>query len=286
MASWRLLPIVLGRAGNSYRAHFKHLVPVSLVTACGLSLLVLVWGLIWIDGLGIPLVAFVLALGIVPALNYTLQAVHVEEAAAMRAGKRTSLKESIAALRPRLPTLIKGWLLVYYAPWLLWFVAIGPSFFTSAGWAQTWTGIGALLFIGVLLSIVARWVLFVPALVIERRSIRDALRRSSELTRGRRRHVLLVMLSATVLMLGVWLFLRYILSLIFGDFEEGFFRSIYRESIVGTDSVHGFVIGVICEAVTAPLAALVAVELWFHFSEQRLAAEPAPTTEPAPVTAV
>jgi hypothetical protein len=108
--------------------------------------------------------------------------------------------------------------------------------------------IGLLLLVVPGLIAVARWSLVVPLVVIERRGIRDAFARSSELVRGRTGRVLALLVVTNVIVIGAQLALR---SLFTG-------LPLFWRSWLG---------GTVAGALVVPFAAYVLTALYYRLTE-------------------
>lgn len=123
-------------------------------------------------------------------------------------GRRVTIAEMYGKMRGRVGALVRLALLIgvrmiglMIAAGVFMGLAIGLSALISPIVAVVAGGLSLIMFIGLVVLwvyLVLRWAVCVPALVIERLGARASLKRSIELTKGRRGRVFLLLLCATI----------------------------------------------------------------------------------------
>jgi hypothetical protein len=209
---------VFGEALGSYRRRWWELVPRAFVIYLGLSLTALGVGQVFGGSAGIAASALITFFG------YTwLQALHVLEASAADAdGKPFRL-----AARRLLPLL-------------------GTSFLAVIGLM-----VGFLLFVVPCFVLMIRWSMYVPAVVLEGRGPRGALRRSRELVRGHGVKVFTTLILSGLIVTPVTVGLLALITFMFKDSPE-------TASFVGD---------LVVDPLTAPFGVLVSTTLYFRLRD-------------------
>jgi hypothetical protein len=175
---------VFGESWELYKAHWRHFALIALLIYAGIALLtiLLVALLGW---LGVLLAALV---GIAGA--FWLQGTLIEAVRDVRDGRADlSIGETFERVFPVLNRIVIAGILLGIA-----------------------IGIGFLLLIVPGLIVLTLWIFVIPAIVLENRGIGDAFGRSRELVRGNGWNVFGVIVLTFVLLLGVSIALRVILS--------------------------------------------------------------------------
>jgi hypothetical protein len=166
---------VIGKAWQTYKAHWRHLIPIAFVVYVFISLLILLLGLAlgWVGA----------ALGILLSIVgvFWLQGALVIAIDDVRDGRADlSISETLDRVRPRLSTLAIAGLLAGIA-----------------------IGIGLLLFIVPGLFLLTIWLLIVPAIMLEGSGVGDAFSRSQDLVRGYGWSVFGVIVLTVLIFIGV-----------------------------------------------------------------------------------
>jgi hypothetical protein len=175
---------VFGEAWEVYKAHWQHFALIALLIYAGIALLtiLLVALLGW---LGVLLAALV---GIAGA--FWLQGTLIEAVRDVRDGRADlSVGETFERVFPVLNRIVIAGILLGIA-----------------------IGIGFVLLIVPGLIVLTLWIFVIPAIVLENRGIGEAFGRSRELVRGNGWNVFGVIVLTFVLLLGVSIALRLILS--------------------------------------------------------------------------
>lgn len=184
LASVNPLSGVFGESWEVYKAHWQHFALIALLIYAGIALLtiLLVALLGW---LGVLLAALV---GIAGA--FWLQGTLIEAVRDVRDGRADlSVRETFERVFPVLNRIVIAGILLGIA-----------------------IGIGFLLLIVPGLIVLTLWIFVIPAIVLENRGIGEAFGRSRELVRGNGWNVFGVIVLTFVLLLGVSIALRLILS--------------------------------------------------------------------------
>lgn len=184
LASVNPLSGVFGEAWEVYKAHWRHFALIALLIYAGIALLsiLLVALLGW---LGVLLAALV---GIAGA--FWLQGTLIEAVRDVRDGRADlSVGETFERVFPVLNRIVIAGILLGIA-----------------------IGIGFVLLIVPGLIVLTLWIFVIPAIVLENRGIGEAFGRSRELVRGNGWNVFGVIVLTFVLLLGVSIALRLILS--------------------------------------------------------------------------
>jgi hypothetical protein len=211
-----------------YKAHWRHLIPIALVVYVLVSLLSLLLTVL-LGWLGVILGALAALAGIL-----WLQGALVLAIDDVRDGRADlSVQQTPERVRPRLNTLTLAGLLAAVA-----------------------VGIGLVLFIAPGLYLLTIWLLIVPAITLEDRSVGDSFSRSQELVRGYGWSVFGVILLTLLLLVGV--------NLVFGIVDNA--------SDSGWVSV---IVDVVAQSVTAPFVALAWTITYYELRGLK-GAEPAP----------
>jgi len=175
---------VFGESWELYKGHWRHFALIALLIYAGIALLtiLLVALLGW---LGVLLAAFV---GIAGA--FWLQGTLIEAVRDVRDGRADlSVGATFERVFPVLNRIVIAGILLGFA-----------------------IGVGFLLLIVPGLVVLTLWIFVIPAIVLENRGIGEAFGRSRELVRGNGWNVFGVIVLTFVLLLGVSLVLRLILS--------------------------------------------------------------------------
>lgn len=175
---------IVREAWELYKEHWRTFVPLALIVylILGLVTLVLAWLLGWV---GVLLGALVNIVGI-----FWLQGALVEAVRDVRDGRRDlSVGETFRRVQPRLTSIIPAGLIAGIA------IAIGLILLIAPG-----------------LFLLTIWCLIVPAIVLEGKSAGESFGRSRELVRGNGWNVFGVIVLTFVLLLGVSIALRLILT--------------------------------------------------------------------------
>jgi hypothetical protein len=196
---------VIGQAWELYKAHFRHLVSISLIVYTLVALLTLVL-IVLLGDLGGFIAGFVTLAGV-----YWLQGALVIAIEDIRDGKADlSVRETLERVRPRINTLSIAALLITVALVISAFIIfIGFILFIIPG---------LLLLVGFLFLLV-RWLLVVPIIMLERRGVIAALDRSSELVKGHGWSVLWVIALTVVILIGVGIAISIALSPLNNDIQ-------------------------------------------------------------------
>jgi hypothetical protein len=196
---------VISHAWGLYRAHFRHLISISLIVYALVALLTLAL-VVLLGDLGGFIAGFVTLAGV-----YWLQGALVIAIDDIRDGKADlSVRETLERVRPRINTLSIAALLITVALVVSAFIIfIGFILFIIPG---------LLLLVGFLFLLV-RWLLIVPVVMLERRGVIAALDRSSELVKGHGWSVLGVIALTVVILIGVAIAISVALSPLKNDIQ-------------------------------------------------------------------
>jgi hypothetical protein len=233
---------VISQAWALYRAHWRHLISISVIVYVLVALLTLFLVLLLGD-LGGFIALFVTLAGV-----YWLQGALVIAIDDIRDGKADlSVKETLERVRPRMNTLSIAALLITVALVISAFIIfIGFLLFIIPG---------LLLLVGFLFLLV-RWLLVVPLIMLERLGVFAALDRSSELVRGHGWSVLGVIALTVVILIGVAIAISIALSPLDDDFQAP-------------------IANLVSSTLTAPFVALAWTLTYFALRDLK-AVEPAP----------
>jgi hypothetical protein len=206
-----------------YRTHFRHLVTISFVVYLLIALLTLAL-IALLGGLGAFISVFIAIAGV-----FWLQAALVIAVDDVKDGRADlSLRETLERVRPRLNTLSVAALLVALASIVAAIlIVIGLFIFIVPG----------LVLIAVLLWALVRWILVIPAIMLEDRGVFASFRRSTELVRGHAWTVLWVILVTALIVIGIGIAVKVALTPL-------------------PNSWQGFGAQIVSSTLTAPLAAL------------------------------
>ena len=166
---------VIGKAWETYKAHWRHLIPIAFVVYVFISLLILLLGLV-LGWVGAVLGLLLSIVGV-----FWLQGALVIAIDDVRDGRADlSISETLDRVRPRLSTLAIAGLLAGIA-----------------------IGIGLLLLIVPGLFLLTIWLLIVPAIMLEGCGVGDAFSRSQDLVRGYGWSVFGVIVLTVLIFIGV-----------------------------------------------------------------------------------
>ena len=200
---------VLGEAWELYKRHWRHLLPIALVVYLLLAAFTL-FLVLMLGSLGLVAGAFVALAGV-----FWLQGALVVAAADIRDGRADlSIGETLRRVRPRINTLGVAGLLA----------ALGIS-------------LGFILFVVPGLVLLTWWILIVPAIMLDDRSVTGAFGRSRELVRGNGWSVFRLILLTLLVLFGASLALDLVLAPL-------------------DDATQAYVSDVVSNTVTAPFVAL------------------------------
>jgi len=218
---------IIGKAWEMYKVHWRHLIPIAAVVYILISLLelVLVASLGWV---GSVLGAFAALAGV-----FWLQGALVIAIDDVRDGRADlSIGQTLERVTPRINTLTLAGLIAGIA-----------------------IGIGLLLLLVPGLFLLTIWLLIVPAIMLEGRSIGESFSRSQELVRGYGWSVFGVIVLTLLIIVGA--------NIVFGILGAAF------DSRWGT-----LVVDIVSQSVTAPFVAL-AWTLTYYELRALKGAEPA-----------
>jgi hypothetical protein len=216
---------VIGEAWAMYRAHWRHFITIAFVVYLGLSLLTLLLVTL-VGALGLIGSWFISLVGI-----FWLQGALVEAVADVRDGRADlTVGQTLARVRPRLNVLsLAGFLAV-----------LG-------------IGVGLVLLVVPGLVLLTWWILIVPAIMLEGRSVLESFGRSRELVAGRGWRVFGVIVLTFALTVAAWIVVALVLSPI-------------------PAALQGFLTSIIGSSVTAPIAAVAWTLMYYRL---RVGREPA-----------
>jgi hypothetical protein len=192
---------VIGEAWETFKAHWRHLVPIALVVYVAVALisLVLVLLLTWVGAI----LSFIISL----IALFWVQGALVRAVEDIRDGRADmSLGETYERVRPQLPAIIVGGLL-----------------------AGLGIALGLVLLIVPGLILLTWWIVIIPVIVLEERSAGEAFGRSRELVRGHAWSVFGVIVLTILLVIAFNIVLG-ILLLPVSDWLQSFVSNI----VVGT----------------------------------------------------
>jgi Membrane domain of glycerophosphoryl diester phosphodiesterase len=189
---------VISQAWDLYKAHFRHLISISLIVYVLIAALTLLLVAL-LGGLGAFIAGFVTLAGV-----YWLQGALVVAVDDIRDGRADlSVRETIERVRPRMNTLSIAALLIT--------VALAASAFII------FIGFILLIVPGILLLsgflfLVVRWLLVIPLIMLEQRGLFASLDRSSQLVRGHGWTVFGVLVVTVLILIGVGIAISFVLS--------------------------------------------------------------------------
>ena len=192
---------VIGEAWETFKAHWRHLVPIALVVYVAVALisLVLVLLLTWFGAI----LSFIISL----IALFWVQGALVRAVEDIRDGRADmSLGETYQRVRPQLPAIIVGGLL-----------------------AGLGIALGLVLLIVPGLILLTWWIVLIPVIVLEERSAGEAFGRSRELVRGHAWSVF----GVIVLTILVVIVFNIVLSLLLLPVSD-WLRSFLSNIIIGT----------------------------------------------------
>jgi hypothetical protein len=226
---------VLGEAWALYKRHWRHLLPIALVVYLLLSLFVLLLAAL-LGWLGLIAGAFVSLAGV-----FWLQGALVVAIEDIRDGRADlSIGDTVGRVRPRMNTLALAGLLA----------AVGIS-------------IGLLLLIVPGLVLATWWLLIVPVIMLEGRSVMESFGRSRELVSGRGWDVFALIVLTFLILIGAAIVLGIILGIVLSPLTEW---------------LQQYVANVVSNTLTAPFIALAFTLAYYRLREAR---EPAVAQPPA-----
>ena len=192
---------VIGEAWETFKAHWRHLMPIALVVYVAVALisLVLVLLLTWFGAI----LSFIISL----IALFWVQGALVRAVEDIRDGRADmSLGETYERVRPQLPAIIVGGLL-----------------------AGLGIALGLVLLIVPGLILLTWWIVLIPVIVLEERSAGEAFGRSRELVRGHAWSVF----GVIVLTILVVIALNIVLSMLLLPVSD-WLRSFLSNIIIGT----------------------------------------------------
>lgn len=188
---------VIGEAWGIYKAHWRHLLPISFVTYLVVAVITALLAAIltWFGALLGALISLVAV--------FWLQAALVKAVEDLRDGRADlSLQETFDAAKPHLGSVLVAGILA----------ALGIA-------------IGLLLLIAPGLFLMTIWAVIIPVIVLENRSAGESFSRSRELVRGNGWGVFGVIVLTILLLIGFEIVLGLILTP-FADWLRGFISNI------------------------------------------------------------
>lgn len=194
---------VIGEAWETFKAHWRHLVPIALVVYVAVALisLVLVLLLTWFGAI----LSFIISL----IALFWVQGALVRAVEDIRDGRADmSLGETYERVRPQLPAIIVGGLLA----------GLGIAF-------------GLVLLIVPGLILLTWWIVIIPVIVLEERSAGEAFSRSRQLVRGHAWSVFGVIVLTILLVIAFNIVLG-ILLLPVSDWLQSFVSNIVIGTVV------------------------------------------------------
>ena len=192
---------VIGEAWETFKAHWRHLVPIALVVYVAVALisLVLVLLLTWFGAI----LSFIISL----IALFWVQGALVRAVEDIRDGRADmSLGETYERVRPQLPAIIVGGLL-----------------------AGLGIALGLVLLIVPGLILLTWWIVLIPVIVLEERSAGEAFGRSRELVRGHAWSVFGVIVLTILLVIAF----NIVLSLLLLPVSD-WLRSFVSNIVIGT----------------------------------------------------
>ena len=172
-----------------YKAHWRHLLPISFIVYLGIALISLVLAAILVNWL-----AGLLATAISLVALFWVQGALVQAVEDVRDGRADlSLGETFQRVRPQLPAIIVGGIL-----------------------AGLGVALGLILLIVPGLVLLTWWVLIIPVIVLEQRRAGESFSRSRELVRGYGWGVFGVIVLTILLLIGFGI----VLSIVLVPFED------------------------------------------------------------------
>ena len=225
---------VLGDAWREYGRHWRHLLPIALVVYILLSLftLLLVALLGWIGAIAS---AFVTLAGV-----FWLQGALVVAIEDLRDGRADlSIGETLSRVRPRMNTLgVVGIL-----------AALGIT-------------VGLILLIVPGLVLATWWLLVVPVVMLEGRSVTEAFGRSRELVRGNGWNVFGLIVLTFLILIATGIVIGIVLAIVLSPLD---------------DSIQTYVSDVLSNTIFAPFVALAFTLAYYRLRDVR---EPVASAEP------
>lgn len=194
---------VIGEAWETFKAHWRHLVPIALVVYVAVAFisLVLVLLLTWLGAI----LSFIISL----IALFWVQGALVRAVEDIRDGRADmSLGETYERVRPQLPAIIVGGLLA----------GLGIAF-------------GLVLLIVPGLILLTWWIVIIPVIVLEERSAGEAFSRSRQLVRGHAWSVFGVIVLTILLVIAFNIVLG-ILLLPVSDWLQSFVSNIVIGTVV------------------------------------------------------
>jgi hypothetical protein len=188
---------VIGEAWGIYKAHWRHLLPISFVTYLVVAVITALLAAIltWFGALLGALISLVAV--------FWLQAALVKAVEDLRDGRADlSLQETFDAAKPHLGAVLVAGILA----------ALGIA-------------IGLLLLLAPGLFLMTIWAVIIPVIVLENKSAGESFSRSRELVRGNGWGVFGVILLTILLLIGFEIVLGLILTP-FADWLRGFISNI------------------------------------------------------------
>lgn len=230
---------VISQAWGLYRAHFRHLVSIAFIMYVIIAILTLVLILL-LGNLGAVAAVFV---GV--AAVFWLQGALVLAVDDVRDGRADlTIRQTLEGVRRRINTLsLLGFFFVLLFVIAALLIIVGFYLFVIPG--------VALIF--VFFYFLVRWILAVPAIMLEERGVFGGLDRSGELVRGHFWQVLGVILLTLLVLIGAGIAISAVLSPL-------------------PNGVQGLVAQLVSSTLTAPFAALAWTLMYY---ELRGAPEPA-----------
>jgi len=192
---------VIGEAWETFKAHWRHLVPIALVVYVAVALisLVLVLLLTWLGAI----LSFIISL----IALFWVQGALVRAVEDIRDGRADmSLGETYERVRPQLPAIIVGGLLA----------GLGIAF-------------GLVLLIVPGLILLTWWIVIIPVIVLEERSAGEAFSRSRQLVRGHAWRVFGVIVLTILLVIAFNIVLGILLLPV-----SDWLRSFVSNIVIGT----------------------------------------------------
>ena len=188
---------VIGEAWGIYKAHWRHMLPISFVTYLVVAVITALLAAIltWFGALLGALISLVAV--------FWLQAALVKAVEDLRDGRADlSLQETFDAAKPHLGAVLVAGILA----------ALGIA-------------IGLLLLLAPGLFLMTIWAVIIPVIVLENKSAGESFSRSRELVRGNGWGVFGVILLTILLLIGFEIVLGLILTP-FADWLRGFISNI------------------------------------------------------------
>jgi hypothetical protein len=194
---------VIGEAWETFKAHWRHLVPIALVVYVGVALIsiVLVALLTWVGAILSAIISLIALFWVQGAL--------VRAVDDIRDGRADlSMGETFERVRPQLPAIMVGGLL-----------------------AGLGIALGLVLLIVPGLILLTLWILIIPVIVLEGRSAGESFGRSRELVRGYGWNVFGVIVLTILLVIAFNIVLSIVLSPV-SDWLQSFVSNIVIGTVV------------------------------------------------------